>query len=108
MRNAHNTPSDRHKQGQDQQMTEPMSHPPEAPESADGRRYVRRLRTLAERLAQQAALVRNGGYDTGAERRAGRLLDDAYAVRWALRQICAESEFLHRFFASLDQAGGPR
>jgi hypothetical protein len=94
MRNAH--------------MTQPQANTQVAPESADGRRYVRRLRTLAERLDQQAALVRNGGYDTSAERRAGRLLDDAYAVRWALRQISAESEFLHQFFASLDRAGSPR
>jgi flagellar biosynthesis/type III secretory pathway ATPase len=94
MRNAH--------------MTQPQTSLQEAPDSTDGRRYVRRLRTLAERLAQQAALVRNGGYDTSAERRVGRLLDDAYAVRWALRQICAESEFLQQFFSSLDQAGGAR
>jgi flagellar biosynthesis/type III secretory pathway ATPase len=74
---------------------------------AEARRYLRRLRALSERLDQQAALVRNGGYDTGAERRAGRLADDAFAVRWALRQICAESEFLHQFFTALDSAGGP-
>ncbi len=77
-----------------------------APMGADARRYLRRLRTLSERLDQQAALVRNGGYDTSAEYRAGRLADDAFAVRWALRQICAESEFLNQFFGALEKAGG--
>jgi len=79
---------------------------PKPPVGAEARQYLRRLRALSERLDQQAALVRNGGYDTGAERRAGRLADDAFAVRWALRRICAESEFLQQFFASLDTAGG--
>jgi len=74
---------------------------------ADGLRYLRRLRALAGRLDHQAALVRNGGYDTGAERRAGRLADDAVAVRWALRRIAPESEFLEQFFAALGDAGGP-
>ncbi len=87
-------------------MTEQQAQRPDGPDDADGRRYVRRLRALAERLDQQAALVRNGGFDTGAERRAGRLLDDAFAVRWALRRICAESEFLHQFFSAIDKAGG--
>lgn len=76
------------------------------PRGAEARRYLRRLRALSERLDQQAALVRNGGYDTGAERRAGRLADDAFAVRWALRQISAESEFLHQFFGTLGNVGG--
>ena len=49
------------------------------PITADGRRCLRRLRALAERLDQQAALVRNGGYDTTAERRAGRWNGEAPA-----------------------------
>lgn len=79
---------------------------PRPPLGPDARRYLHRLRALSERLDQQAALVRNGGYDTGAERRAGRLADDAFAVRWALRHICAESEFLNQFFTALEKAGG--
>lgn len=76
--------------------------------STDAPRYLRRLRVLSERLDQQAALVRNGGYDTNAEQRAGRLADDAFAVRWALRQICAESEFLNQFFGALEKAAGEK
>lgn len=73
---------------------------------AEAGQYLRRLRALSERLDQQAALVRNGGFDTCAERRAGRLADDAFAVRWALRQVCAESEFLNQFFTALESSGG--
>jgi len=88
-------------------MTQQETPISSSPLGADAHRYVRRLRALSERLDQQAALVRNGGYDTSAERRAGRLADDAFAVRWALRQICAESEFLNQFFTALENAGGP-
>lgn len=55
------------------------------------RRYLARLRTLAARLDHQAALVRNGGFNPEAEVQAGRLADDAFAVRWALRRIEAGS-----------------
>ena len=51
------------------------------------RRYLARLRTLAVRLEHQAALVRNGGFNPEAEAQAGRLADDAFAIRWALRRI---------------------
>ena len=83
----------------------PQQAAPNSPIGADAQQYLRRLRVLSERLDQQAALVRNGGFDTSAEHRAGRLADDAFAVRWALRQICAESEFLNQFFGALEKAG---
>jgi len=87
-------------------MTQQETPNPKPPMGADAGQYLRRLRALSERLDQQAALVRNGGYDTSAERRAGRLADDAFAVRWALRQVCAESEFLGQFFTALENTGG--
>ena len=89
-------------------MPQQKTPTPDVRLGADARRYLRRLRTLSERLDQQAALVRNGGYDTSAEQRAGRLADDAFAIRWALRQICAESEFLNQFFGALEKAVGKK
>jgi hypothetical protein len=56
------------------------------------RLYLARLRGLAERLDHQAALIRNGGFNTRAEAEAGRLADEAFAIRWALRQIAPEIE----------------
>ena len=58
-----------------------------APDAYERRRQVARLRTLAARLDHQAALIRNGGFNPAAEAQAGRLADDAYAVRWALRRV---------------------
>ena len=51
-----------------------------------------RLRDLAGRLDHQAALIRNGGRDSRAEARAGKLGDEAFAIRWALRRIAPENE----------------
>ncbi len=68
------------------------------------RRYLARLRDLAGRLDHQAALIRNGGRDPRAEARAGKLADEAFAVRWALRQVVPEVEYLRQ---TLDALGGP-
>ena len=56
------------------------------------RRHLARLRGLAGRLDQQSALIRNGGRDPRAEARAGKLADEAFAIRWALRRIAPETE----------------
>ncbi len=67
------------------------------------RRHLARLRDLAGRLDHQAALIRNGGRDPRAETRAGKLADEAFAVRWALRQVAPETEYLRQ---TLDALGG--
>ena len=56
------------------------------------RRHLARLRGLAGRLDHQSALIRNGGRDPRAEARAGKLADEAFAIRWALRRIAPETE----------------
>lgn len=65
---------------------------PEAEHQLVRRRHLSRLRDLAVRLDHQAALIRNGGHDPRAEARAGKLTDDAFAIRWALRQSAPEIE----------------
>ena len=78
------------------------------PSARETRRYLARLRALAARLDHRAALIRNGGAHPEAEAQAGRLADDACALRWALRQIAPEREAVHQVFAALRQAGrGP-
>jgi hypothetical protein len=52
------------------------------------RKYVARLRRLAGRLDTQALTSRNGG----DESQAGRLSSEAFAIRWALRQIDPQIE----------------
>ncbi len=69
------------------------------------RLYLARLRGLAERLDHRAALIRNGGYNTQAEHQAGTLCDDAFAIRWALRQLAPETECITQVFAALGHAG---
>lgn len=69
------------------------------------RRHLARLRALAARLDHQAALIRNGGFNPQAEAQAGRLADEAYAVRWALRRIAPETEALAQVFEALRAAG---
>jgi len=54
------------------------------------RRYLARLGDLAIRFDHQAALIRNGGFNPEAEALAGKFLDDACALRWAIRQIAGE------------------
>ncbi len=68
------------------------------------RRHLARLRGLAGRLDHQAALIRNGGRDPRAETRAGKLADEAFAIRWALRQVAPETEYLRQ---TLDALHGP-
>ena len=67
------------------------------------RRHLARLRGLAGRLDHQAALIRNGGRDPRAEARAGKLADEAFAIRWALRQVVPETECVRQ---PLDGPGG--
>lgn len=82
--------------------------PGPAPGGREARRHMARLRALARRLDHQAALIRNGGYNTQAEAQAGRLADEACAVRWALRRIAPELECVGQFLDALGGAGcGP-
>lgn len=83
-------------------QTPSRSHPP----SHAARRYLARLRGLAARLDHQVALIRNGGFNPAAEAEAGRLANDAFAVRWALREIAPEMESIGQFFEALHGHGG--
>ncbi len=74
-------------------------------EARRARRYMARLRKLAGRLDHQAALIRNGGANMDAEAQAGRLADEAFAIRWALRQIAPETEAVGQVFAALHGGG---
>ncbi len=65
-----------------------------------------RLRDLAGRLDHQAALIRNGGRDLHAEARAGKLNDEAFAIRWVLRRIAPEIEGPRQTLAALPTIGG--
>ena len=69
------------------------------------RRHLARLRGLAGRLDHQAALIRNGGRDPRAETRAGRLADEAFAIRWALRHIAPETECVRQTLDALHGTG---
>ncbi len=77
---------------------------PEARHHLARRRHLARLRDLAGRLDHQAALIRNGGRDPRAETRAGKLADEAFAIRWALRQVAPETECVRQ---TLDALHGP-
>ncbi len=76
------------------------------PSSREIRLHMARLRDLAGRLDHQAALIRNGGRDMQAEARAGKLNDEAVAIRWALNQIAPETECVRQTFAALHGIGG--
>ncbi len=78
---------------------------PEAQHRATGLRHMARLRGLAGRLDHQAALIRNGGRDPRAEARAGKLADEAFAIRWALRQIAPETECVRQTLDTLHGTG---
>lgn len=78
------------------------------PGPAEVRRHMSRLRDLAGRLDHQAALIRNGGFNTQAEAQAGRLAGEARAVRWALRRIAPEIECVGQTLAALHRAGRGR
>jgi hypothetical protein len=75
--------------------------------AAERRRALGRLRGLAARLDHQACLIRNGGFNPKAEAEAGRLADDAFAIRWALRRIAPEAEAVEQVFESLHSMGRP-
>lgn len=75
-------------------------------EARRARRYMARLRKLAGRLDHQAALIRNGGANMNAEAQAGRLADEAFAIRWVLRQIAPETEGVGQVFAALHHGSG--
>jgi hypothetical protein len=69
-----------------------MSETPIPIPAREARRHMARLRNLAGRLDRQAALVRNGGRDSRAEERAGKLNDESFAIRWALRHLAPAFE----------------
>ncbi len=73
---------------------------PEAQHHLARRRHLARLRDLAGRLDHQAALIRNGGRDLRAETRAGKLDDEAFAIRWALARIASGTERVRRNIAA--------
>ena len=67
----------------------------------EARHALARLRLLATRLDHQACLIRNGGFNPQAEAEAGRLDDDAFAIRWALRRIAPATETVGQVFNTL-------
>ncbi len=87
-------------------MSQSQSPPVENPSARAARRHGARLRALAERLDHQAALIRNGGRDFEAEARAGKLDDEAFAIRWALNRIAPEVEYPRQTRAALHAIGG--
>ncbi len=97
------------------ETTETETEPGPAPDSTpapvpawEARRHMARLRDLAGRLDHQAALIRNGGRDPRAEARAGKLSDEAFAIRWALRRIAPEFECLRQTLAARHGPHGAR
>ncbi len=87
-------------------MTQPDGPTAQRAHARDTRRHLTRLRDLAGRLDHQAALIRNGGRDLHAEARAGKLNDEAFAIRWALRRIAPETECVRQTLAALHTVGG--
>ena len=66
---------------------------------------VARGADLAGRVDHPAALIRNGGRDPRAEARAGKLADEAFAIRWALRQVAPETECVRQTLDALHGTG---
>ena len=87
------------------EMADTPAPVPEAQHDLARRRHLARLRDLAGRLDHQAALIRNGGRDPRAEARAGTLADEAFAIRWALRHIAPEVEYLRQTLDALHGGG---
>ncbi len=87
-------------------MTQPGGPTAKGASAREARRHMARLRDLAGRLDHQAALIRNGGRDLHAEARAGKLNDEAFAIRWALRRIAPETECLRQTLAARRGLGG--
>ena len=86
-------------------MTETVPSPEPA---AEVRRAMGRLRDLAGRLEHRASLIRNGGFNPRAEAEAGRLADDAFAIRWALRRLAPEREAVGQVFDARQDMGEGR
>ena len=78
---------------------------PDNQHELSGLRNLARLSGLAGRLDYQAALIRNGGRDPRAEARAGKLSDEAFAIRWALRQVAPETECVRQTLDALHGSG---
>ncbi len=78
---------------------------PNTPHHLTGLRHMARLRGLASRLDHQATLIRNGGRDPRAEARAGKLSDEDFAIRWALRQVAPETECVRQTLDALHGTG---
>ncbi len=78
---------------------------PDTQHHSTGLRHMARLRGLAGRLDHQATLIRNGGRDPRAEARAGKLTDEAFAIRWALRQVAPETECVRQTLDALHGTG---
>ncbi len=87
-------------------MSQAQSPSVETPSARAARRHRARLGALAERLDHQAALIRNVGRDFEAEARAGKLDDEAFAIRWALNQIAPELEAPRQTRAAFHAIGG--
>lgn len=69
------------------------------------RRHMARLRDMAERADHQAVLMDNSSLNEEGMRMAGKLRDEAHAIRWALRRIEPELEGVGQTFAELRRAG---
>ncbi len=87
-------------------MAQPGGPTAKGASAREARRHMARLRDLAGRLDHQAALIRNGGRDLHAEARAGKLNDEAFAIRWALRRFAPEAECVRQALAALHAIGG--
>ncbi len=87
-------------------MAQPDGPTAKRTSAREARRHTARLRDLAGRFDHQAALIRNGGRELHAEGRAGKLNDEAYAIRWALRRIAPETECVRQTVAALHTIGG--
>ena len=87
-------------------MTQPGGPTAKGVSAREARRHMARLRDLAGRLDHQAALIRSGGRDLHAEARAGKLNDEAFAIRWALRRIAPETECRRQTRAARHGIGG--
>ncbi len=87
-------------------MSQPNGPTAKPTSACEARRHMARLHDLAGRFDHQAALIRNGGRDPHAEARAGKLNDEAFAIRWALRRIAPETECLRQTRAARHATGG--
>ncbi len=87
-------------------MAQPDGPTDKGASAREARRHMTRLHNLSGRLDHQAALIRNADRDLHAEARAGKLNDEAFAIRWALRRIAPETECVRQTLAALHAIGG--